>query len=101
MGKLDICHYSLGKVPCVSINESWSHRSIMPNIKTVKPLRTTRGEGFEARRFSNYNRGKGYVRTSVACQTDSFRDKKIYQGREQWGQLTRQRGSGASNKPNG
>ena len=29
-----------------------------------------------ARRFSNYNIGKGYGRISVACQTDAFREKK-------------------------
>ena len=29
-----------------------------------------------ARRFSNYNRGKGYGRTSVACQNEAFQEEK-------------------------
>ena len=38
---------------------------IVPKIKTVNRLRTTRKRGFVARMFSYYNRGKGYGRTSV------------------------------------
>ena len=38
-----------------------SHGNSMPKIKTIKRLSTTRGGAFVAWRFSNYNRGNGYI----------------------------------------
>ena len=76
VGKQDICHYSVEKVPCVSIAESWVTQRYHAKIKTVTRVRATRGGGFVVRRFRNYNRCKeGYRRTSVACQIDAFQEK--------------------------
>ena len=82
-----------------------SHDSIMPKIKTVKLLRDMRGGGFVARRFNNYNRCKGYGRTSAACQTYAFQEKKYTKKRNQWDSSQEKEEYkervGASNKNNG
>ena len=67
---------------------------MVPKIKTVKRLRAIRRGCFVARRLSNYNRGMGYRRTYVACQTEAFQVKKYTKKGNKEGVWT-------SNKPNG
>ena len=58
-----------------------------------------------ASRFRNYNRGKGYGGTSVACQTDAFQEKKytnkVNKGGSSQEKDEYKKGVGASNKPKG